>query len=190
MTNGLTLNIHINPETPERLALMVQRASTPPATPMKLFSQDMRRSTLKRFQQEGPGWPKSRRAMRQGGKTLRHTGRLFNSIQFRPGPDSLQIGTSDKRARLLHFGGTIRPKRAKALAIPWDDSVKRSPRDYKNTFIAKGIIFQKTGKGEKDIKPLFILRKSVKIPARPFLMFTPDDRGKLKARLTKHYMGA
>lgn len=69
-------------------------------------------------------------------------------------------------ARIHEKGGTIVPRRAKALTIPFP-GVKGFARDFQFTFIAKGIIFQKIGLTE--IKPLFILKRRVTIPRRAYL---------------------
>lgn len=72
-------------------------------------------------------------------------------------------------ADILETGGVIKPKKGKYLAIPIGEARTKSgvgrgsPRDFANTFIRKNIIYQKYGK--KSIRPLFILKKSVTIPA-------------------------
>lgn len=73
-------------------------------------------------------------------------------------------------AAIHEFGGTIEPKNAEALTIPFE-GVQGRARDYQDTFIAKtdsgaSIIFQKRG---DDAVPLFLLVKKVEIPARPWL---------------------
>lgn len=69
-------------------------------------------------------------------------------------------------AAAQEFGATIVPKNKKALTIPFP-GVLGSAREYQNTFIAKGIIFQKIGK--KQIKPLFVLKKKVVLPQRAYM---------------------
>lgn len=49
-------------------------------------------------------WKVSRRARAQRGQTLRDTNRLMNSINGRGDADKAVAGTSDIRARVLHFG--------------------------------------------------------------------------------------
>lgn len=94
---------------------------------------------------------------------------------------------------------TIRPRRSKYLAIPLDGARRQSrtgtrraprPRDFANTFLLTGgmspIIAQK-GAGDFII-PLFVLKKSVTVPARPALR--PVFRWKqprLQADLGKAY---
>lgn len=86
-----------------------------------------------------------------------------------------------KYARLHEEGGVVRPVRAKFLAIPLPAAqtaagVSRavSPRDFKDTFIAKGVIFQRQGRKPSKktagaaprIVPLFVLKRQVKIEPR------------------------
>jgi phage gpG-like protein len=108
------------------------------------------------------------------------------------------VGQGIPYARIQEKGGTIKPVRAQYLAIPLDavktpaGVAKFGPRQAEQfgwkTFIAKHIIFgtkpgessaaSALGKAFPDISsaarsasitPLFALKKSVKIPARPFL---------------------
>lgn len=89
-------------------------------------------------------------------------------------------------AFIQEHGGTITPKKSKFLAIPLSAArtpaggSRGDPRDFKNTFVAKSkqgnlIIFQKNNVGSRsrskraenrsDITPLFVLKRSVTIPA-------------------------
>ena len=52
------------------------------------------------------------------GKILSDTGRLKNSFSHKAGDDEVEVGTNVLYAALQNFGGTIRPKKAKALAFP------------------------------------------------------------------------
>jgi len=81
------------------------------------------------------------------------------------------VGTNLVYAAIHEFGGTITPKNADWLTIPFAD-VQGRAKDYTNTFFAWSknhnlILFQRTGKGEA--KPLFVLVKKTEIPARPYL---------------------
>lgn len=78
-------------------------------------------------------------------------------------------------------GGVVTPKPPnKFLAIPIGKKAKtkagvwRSPREFENTFVAKGIIFQKSPKG-KSITPLFKLVKSITIKRRQPLKKSLDQ---------------
>lgn len=52
------------------------------------------------------------------GKPLVDTRKLLQSITYTAGPNSVEIGTNAKQAKLQNFGGTVKPKNAKALAFP------------------------------------------------------------------------
>ena len=56
---------------------------------------------------DGTAWTPSRRAIAQGGDTLRDTGRLMASITHALLPDGVEVGTNVAYAPTLHFGATI-----------------------------------------------------------------------------------
>lgn len=76
-------------------------------------------------------------------------------------------------ARVHEFGGIIRPKNVNWLTIPFPGkNVTKSAREYPRTFFQRSrkgnlILFQNEGAGR--IKPLFILKKMVRIPKRAYL---------------------
>ena len=92
--------------------------------------------------------------------------------------DKVVVGSNLNYARIHHEGGIIRPVNAKYLAIPLtkEAAVKR-PRDWDNTFIAKGVIFRKVG---NDIEALYALKKEVTMPARPYMFIDDNTRASLK----------
>jgi hypothetical protein len=77
--------------------------------------------------------------------------------------------------RTHEHGATIRPKKAKYLAIPLPEALNAdgtpklaSPRQWKNTFVARSkngnlLIFQRRG---RHIVPLYVLKREVKIRPR------------------------
>lgn len=125
------------------------------------------------------------------GRPLRDTGALISSITFRVNGESVIIGTNRIGARINNFGGTITAKnKSGCLWIPASREVKlalqnqggsisRLLRMYKNggysLFRAGNAFFvRKKGKGNEKIM-LFILKKSIKIPARNFFYISDDD---------------
>ncbi|RJR27770.1 hypothetical protein C4561_01560 [candidate division WWE3 bacterium] len=103
------------------------------------------------------------------GRLQKSIGTVRNITDF-----SLEYGTNLIYAAVHQFGAVIRPVRAKALTIPLPNARPgSSARDYSNTFVAKGVIFQKTAKGEAI--PLFKLLLSVRIPSRPFMVWLDED---------------
>lgn len=123
----------------------------------------------------GGAWP--------GGTTdntlSKRTGRLTRGIRTDAKGDTFDTvqGTIALPfpAGVHEFGATITPKKSKYLTVPLPASMdkrgvplKKSARDWKNTFIAmskKGnlIIFQKSG---KKVVPLYVLKSEVKIKPR------------------------
>ncbi len=111
----------------------------------------------------------------------KRTGRLSRSIfpaVYMDGPNTITgvAATNVEYARIHEYGGVIRPVNKKWLTIPLKAAltpagVMRYPSapQYPNTFLAKGTIFQKgKGNGAAPV-PLFLLRKTSNIPARPFM---------------------
>ncbi len=118
------------------------------------------------------------------------SGRLRSSIGSRvSGKDSAVYGVVGSGVRqgervpyanIHETGETITPRRVKWLTIPLEAALTPSgvargkARDFADTFFAwRGdnlFLFQK--KGKDDIVPLFILKKSVDIPARRYMSQT------------------
>lgn len=77
-----------------------------------------------------------------------------------------------KYAKILETGKpTIKPKKAKMLTIPLP-GVKGVAANYPDAFIItskKGNVLIVERKGEKGLRPLFVLKKEVKIPAKHWL---------------------
>jgi len=99
-------------------------------------------------------------------------------------------GDRVKYANIHENGGTIRPRISQFLTIPLDAAktpsgvtrftareVKEGGTSYQSSFVKKGIIFgvlQRKG-GKNSIVPLFILKKSVEIPASHYMSITAQE---------------
>lgn len=120
----------------------------------------------------------------------RRSGDLGRSIDFKLREISrhyqLTIGSHGvKYARILEEGGTITPKRKKALTIPLP-GVKGWARNYPGAFIIKsktGNLLLVEKKGKAGIRPLFVLKKSVEIPAFHWLQKSVDQKRSLLDRM-------
>jgi phage gpG-like protein len=114
------------------------------------------------------------------GTTLVKSGKLLRSIDAKV-IDAKTIlvtagGPGVPYARIHHEGGIIRPRNSQYLTIPLcAKAAAGRARDFENTFIAKGVIFQSNGEGKKPTA-LYLLRKQVTIPARPYMYISEDDR--------------
>lgn len=143
--------------------------------------------------QQGPSgetWPPLAHARPRGGTlALLDTGGLRASIQGRCDADAVVVSTNRPGAAVHQFGATIRPKQAKALAIPVTKQAVRSgsPRQFSGVLKwippkrrsggNKGVLAEvkMTGRGKKKTKKItvhYVLKDSVTIPARPFLGFS------------------
>lgn len=180
----------------------------------------MQRVIALRFQ-NGNGWPKSIRAMREGGKTMLLSNRLRNSIAFKipagQGKDgsaegvwqlqeqSLFMGTNAWYARILHHGGVITPRRAKALVVPLNKDARRAlvgagsqgvrgiegltfiPRKGKAPLLVKDVVKGRgKNRGVVALEPWFILMKSVRVPARPYMYFDEKDLAMIERVFARH----
>jgi len=137
--------------------------------------------------------------VKQGGQTLRDRGELMQSIAPHSGELWADASTNLKYARIQQEGGTITAKNAKALFIPAGAKTRTLMRSYgawtprslihamevDHGFFRAGRVFfaykKSTGKGGKRGKEfaLFIISRSVKIPARPFLYINEQDEAYL-----------
>ena len=142
-----------------------------------------------------------------GGQTLRDMGTLSQSIAPHSGDLWADASTNLVYARVQQEGGTITAKNAKALWIPANAKARQLMRSYGTTvprrlidaMKADGYQFFRTplskvywakkGKRGKEF-PLFILRRSVHIPARPFLYIDDTDEAYLMKLIQNGVMGA
>jgi hypothetical protein len=128
----------------------------------------------------------------------RRTGSLARSVTglgiTRNGAPAMRVGVlrgpALAYAWLQEEGGVIKPKKAKALAVPVNEALtpagvprKRGPREYKNLMFVRfrpgrnviGGLFDKTEMEKADndlskVKAYFLLLKEAKIPAHYYLL--------------------
>lgn len=136
-------------------------------------------------------------AVKGSSKPLRDTGALMTSINSRVVGNTAVVGTSRSGARLQQEGGTITPKKTAKLWIPASYKIRKELRANGNSitrmlskYTSSGyrLFFPKTGKSvmarkgrEKTL--LFVLKKSVTVPARPFLYFSASDEAAIAKML-------
>jgi len=121
---------------------------------------------------------------------LRNTGHLRSSITGTVKDGKVIVGTNLKYAPILHFGGEIKPKKAKKLAIPANKKIKNMvvlvgvkgtlqalEKQGWKIFFKKNSIMGKPPKGSPIV--LFIRKKKVKIPERPFMKLTDEQINQL-----------
>jgi hypothetical protein len=100
------------------------------------------------------------------------TGRTFMGRVIKAIVGSGIFGTRPvKYARIQEKGGKVKPVKAKALTIPLP-GVKGVAANYPDAFIIKsraGNVLLVEKKGDRGIRPLFVLKKEVTIPASHWL---------------------
>lgn len=84
---------------------------------MRRIAGKMRDAVEENFAQEGrPRWKRSKRAEREGGKTLQDTRQLNSSISEKSDSHSAAVGTNKVYAAIQQFGG--KAGRGKKVTIP------------------------------------------------------------------------
>ena len=117
MSDLISLRIDDRGVDADLARLLAKVGNTRPV--MREISHDMRDAVLENFEREGrpSPWKKSRRAAKQGGRTLQHTRRLMKSITPDSSVDTARVGTNLKYAAIHHFGGPA-GRKSKPVQIP------------------------------------------------------------------------
>ncbi len=129
---------------------------------------DVKRRFLTATSPDGMRWrPLRFKRPRGGDRPLQDTGRLMASITGKSSPTEIVVGTAHPSAGLHQFGGVVKPKKGKYLAIPLTKEAQRagSPRRMKGS--KKVPLFARRVEGQ--LVGHFLLVKKAVIPARPFL---------------------
>lgn len=114
MPRGFSVSIEVDGiEDARRIARRVANLGENPQPLLEIAGSVLEASTIRRFEeQHGPGgvpWPPSKRAEREGGKTLFDRGDLFDSIRYEVRAAEVEIGFDDLNkppgvVAALHFG--------------------------------------------------------------------------------------
>lgn len=152
------LEIKVDESDALKAVLRIGKSVTPPGPLLQKIGMDLAESTMQRFPRgvspAGVKWvPKSALTLMlyPGGGTRPLIGEgknLSTSISHQVRGNSVHVGSAVHYAAIHQFGGTIKPKKAKVLAIG----------------------------GYKRAKENGTWAKIVRIPARPFLGLSEQDR--------------
>lgn len=110
-----------------------------------------------------------------GNQPLLDTGVLRASIHAVPDPAGVTVQTTHPAAPLHQFGGVVRPRRAKMLAIPLTKEARRSggPRRFGKKLALrptrKPRVYLLVAEARGKVTAHFVLVRSVTVPARPFM---------------------
>lgn len=139
------------------------------------------------------GRPTAWKKTRRGGKILQKTNRMHTSIDVkyeRTGETlfTMKATVPVKYGRIHQYGGWIRPRKAKALAIPLTKEAReKPPRSWPKSGdgslfklkTKKGTVFLARKEGKRVVKH-FVLLTAVYIPGRPYLVIQDDDRASFR----------
>lgn len=140
--SGVEIRIKMDDQAVRSGLEALSRRMTDMTPVMRSIGEIVRTSVIRNFREErepsGVRWKPSLRALLTGGKTLTDTGILRNSINVRPGPQQVSIGTNIVYAAIHQFGGKAgRGHKVKLPARPflgvrdsdWMD-IKETIADY------------------------------------------------------------
>jgi len=126
---GARVDVRFDEGTLRQAFEALQRAGADLRRPLTEIGEYLVSQTTERFREgrgpDGEPWPQSRRAAEQtkvrdgvlvSGKTLVNFGHLRDSITYRAGPSSVEIGSNLVYAAIHQFGG--RAGRGKRLTLP------------------------------------------------------------------------
>lgn len=139
-------------------------------------------STLGRFElsvgPDGQPWLPSRRARRQGGKTLVDRGRLMGSIAHRVAGTAVEVGSNVPYAAIHQFGGRIvRHAHATTVHRGHDKATDTVP----NRFVKRS---DKAFRTVHDVPEY-----TISMPPRPFLGIDAGDQDEVLEILRGHIRG-
>lgn len=134
---------------------------------------------------------------------LRDKGHLLASITSGTEEGKAVVGTNHVAAKILHFGGIIVPKNTRFLAVPTGEArafmriYGATPRaciqnmkaaGYKFFYGGPVLMAQLKGKNQRP-HALFIMKRSVTIPKRPFMTLPPESVKVLELTAAKRIFG-
>ena len=166
---------------------------------MKRISQNLVSSAVKKINKGiQPANAPLTQAVKSGNKTLRDNGTLMASIAPHSGQTWASAGTNLKYAKIQQEGGTVTSK-GKGLWLPAGKQTRwlsrkynaQSPGQLISAMKSDGYSFYRAGKvffakkKQGQPFPLFVIKQSVTIPARPFLYIDDDDEKYIMKEIRK-----
>lgn len=170
------LNIKLEPVFNKLLSNLKERVPL-----MKQISGIMLDDVHQNFESEGrPNWTslaeqtiKDRKSKGYWpGKILQRTGQLLKSITAKYDNDSAQVGTNKNYAALHQFGGTINQAARSSI--------------YTQARFSRGKKRGKFKKGAEFGKGFTYKARSIKVPARPFLVLSDQGVEEIKQAIVNH----
>jgi phage gpG-like protein len=146
---------------------------------LKILGAVMIDSIEENFKEGGrPPWKQSKRALRDGGKTLVDTRNLENSLtdsskSMKITGNTLYVGTNVEYAAIHQFGGKIKPKNKPLLVFLTSGERPTDAAGWKQA--------------REDGRAVFA--KEITMPARPFLVVRDEDLDEAAAQIIDYLKG-
>ncbi len=114
----VTIDVKIEDSQVKAMLSQLQERAKDCKPAFNLIGQIVRNSIIKNFMEGGrpTKWKLSKRAIKQSGQTLLHTGRLRDSINSKAFANRAEVGTNVIYAAIHQFGG--KAGRGKKVTIP------------------------------------------------------------------------
>lgn len=170
---------------------------------LNIAGEVMRGSIAQTFREEGSpagSWPKlalstlRKRAYTTGHKLLIMTGRLFGSISYVTTPEALTIGTNVPYAAVHQFGSADYHGGA-AAAVPAHASGRLRKLGMGSTLrtdkrgITRRVHVRIVGPEERKQFTVGAHMRRQNIPPRPYLVFRPEDPGRIAEAIGGYIAG-
>lgn len=180
-----------------RLGRLASRITDPGPILREFGDYMVNTSVRQNFEAEGrpTPWPRSawsaqRQQNRSGGAGL------VGSIAAQVTGRKLEVGSPLKYAAQRQYGGELKPTSSRALAVPmpdvpasmdrprrWGNRLFRLPADRSDPN-SRGLLAVDGPGGEPRV--VFALRARVRQPARPFLLWHPEDLAWISRAVVRH----
>jgi phage gpG-like protein len=138
--------------------------------------------------------------MAAGGKRLLDTLRLLRSVMATVSGSRVVITSDVFYAARQHWGGVVRPRKAKMLAIPLTRAVARavaSAGSFRSAFPDAFVFTSKAGnillsrkRADRKLDPIAVLKRSVRIPPTKFLGISEQGTQEMFAYINRMVLRA
>lgn len=176
---GVSIVVNLDAAPLARLFARLAAAGADLSPAMRDIAGQLEKETQYRFSESsrgpsGQAWKPSARALKTGGKTLRDTGRLLNSITSESDATSARVGTNVDYAAIHQFGGKI--KKAARIQTLYVSRVRAENGDWRFVKSGRATFKYDVNVGEHDIN----------MPARPFIGLSQGDNMMIADILMDH----
>lgn len=187
--SGIRLEVGINDRELQAAMLQLVARGKDLGAPLRSIGEMMLRSTDQRFRTqrdpEGSPWTPLQPgtlAKKRNSKILTEAGNLRGSIAYRVSGDRLDVGTPSIYGAIHQLGGEIK-QGARAQIMRFHGTDPKKP----GKFMSK----KQAGKAKSavTIRIASVGSRTIRMPARPYLGMSADDKARVVKILARHLAG-